>query len=81
MRAPGSSKHASIKPAAPASALRSLPSYQAPPVGRATEEITATVAARSCVQHPGYRGPTKSRTVQHDVLEESGQVTVCPRIG
>ena len=32
-------------PVVSASALRSLPSYQAPPVGRATEGITATLAS------------------------------------
>ena len=32
-------------PAASAIASRSLPSYQAPPVGRATEGITATIAS------------------------------------
>ena len=34
-----------MMPAASASALRSVPSYQAPPVGRATDGITATAAS------------------------------------
>ena len=65
-------------PAASASAVRSVPSYQAPPVGRATDGMTATVGILP------HRRPDLGDERGHDraaPVEEGGELAVGPRIG
>ena len=67
-----------MMPAVSASAARSLPSYQAPPVGRATEGMTATAAS---LRTAALISRDQRRDDVAAPVEERGELAAAPRVG